>query len=102
VELSDILRSYLADRLTIPAREQTTGEIVATLREEPRVSAPARKRIRAVLEVADLVKFADSRPAPADHETAVRETRAALESIEDELRPAPPRSPDTATSEAAA
>lgn len=102
VELSAILRSYLAGRLTVPAREQTTAEIVATLREDPRVPAAARKRVRAVLEVADLVKFADSRPAPADHETAVRETRAALESIENELRPAVPPEPDTPAPEATA
>jgi hypothetical protein len=57
------------------------------------VPTAARKRVRAVLEVADLVKFADSRPRASDHQTARDETRAAIRSIERAQRadaPAPP------------
>jgi hypothetical protein len=95
VGLSAAVRAYLSDRLNVPAREQTTAEIVATLRDQDRVSAAARKRIRAVLEVADLVKFADSRPSPSDNETALREARAALHTIEETVRPEAP--PETET-----
>jgi hypothetical protein len=95
VGLSAAVRAYLSDRLNVPAREQTTAEIVATLRDQDRVSAAARKRIRAVLEVADLVKFADSRPSPSDNETALREARAALRTIEDTVRPEAATETDT-------
>lgn len=93
VELSALLRTYLAARLGIAARERTTAEIVSALTDHPDVPTAARKRVRAVLEVADLVKFADSRPRASDHQTARDETRAAIRSIERAQRadaPAPP------------
>ncbi len=56
-ELSDILRRYLERRFQIEALEQTTFEILRTLKEKEFETAVIDKTKR-VLEEADLVKFA--------------------------------------------
>lgn len=91
VELSQALRVYLAREWNVAALERTTREVVDVLDRRPDVPDAAVSRVRAVLEVADLVKFADTRPAPEDHEKAVREARSALDTLE-----APPASPPEA------
>jgi len=87
VELSKALRTYLAHRLGVAALERTTREVADTLARRPDVPGPERRRIQAVLEVADLVKFADARPSPSDGKTALREARIAADAIESALRP---------------
>lgn len=82
VELSDVIRTYLARRLDVRAKERTTTEVVRALRERDRVSPDAVERIRAVLEVCDLVKFAGAHPSAGDGKRALRQTRAALEDVE--------------------
>lgn len=82
VELSTALRVYLADELDVAALERTTREVVEVLSHRPDVPTEAATRIRAVLELADLVKFADVRPTSDDHEKALQEARAALDTIE--------------------
>lgn len=82
VELSNALRVYLARHLGVAALERTTREVVDVLEHRPDVPASAVNRIQAVLELADLVKFADIRPSTDDHEKAIREARAALDTIE--------------------
>jgi hypothetical protein len=92
VELSNALRIYLARELGVAAPERTTREVVDTLAERPDVPAEAQTRIQAVLQLADLVKFAGIRPTADDHEKALREARAALDALE-----AAPRSPESDT-----
>lgn len=82
VELARVLRVYLAREWDVAAPERTTREVVETLTRRRDVPGEAVPRVRAVLELADLVKFADARPAPEDHEKALREARAALEGLE--------------------
>ena len=82
VELSNALRIYLARELGVAALERTTREVVDTLEERPDVPAAATSRIQAVLQLADLAKFAGIRPTTDDHEKALREARAALDTIE--------------------
>ena len=82
VELSNAVRVYLARDLGVAALERTTREVVQVLEHRPDVPASAANRIRAVLQLADLVKFADIRPSTDDHEKALREARAALDTIE--------------------
>lgn len=88
VELSNVLRRYLAQELDLRALERTTGEVVAELEAHPAVTDAAARRVRAVLELADLVKFADARPAPTDGTKALREARTALDAIQDRRHPA--------------
>jgi hypothetical protein len=82
VELSSALRVYLARELDVAALERTTREVVAALEDRADVPADAAGRLQAVLELADLVKFADARPDAADHEKAIAASRAALDAIE--------------------
>ena len=87
VELSNALRVYLAHDLGVAAPERTTREVVETLTERPDVPTEAKNRIQAVLQLADLVKFAGIRPTTDDHEKALREARAALDTLEAAPRP---------------
>lgn len=90
IELSDIIRTYLNARLHIAALESTTAELHALLRKRPDVPARTTDRIHTVLELADLVKFADRRPEPDKNRMALKEVRAAIEDIERTRRPAAP------------
>lgn len=87
VALSSLLRRYLAQRLDLRVLERTTREVVEDLEGHGSVPSGAARRVRAVLELADLVKFAEARPAPSDADKALRETRAAIEAIEDRASP---------------
>jgi len=100
VELSNALRVYLARELGVAALERTTREVVETLEHRPDVPSAAASRIQAVLELADLVKFADIRPSSDDHEKAIREARAALDTIEASPRSSEPDAVDEVASAA--
>lgn len=87
VELSNAVRVYLARELEVTALECTTREVAEALDHRPDVPEEAVARVRAVLELADLVKFADARPSADDHEKVLREARVALDTIEAAPRP---------------
>lgn len=97
VELSDLLRHYLARRTGINAMESTTRELVRALDTRSALARDDVRRIRALLELADLVKFADARP-PADRSrAAVDETREVVEHVERTLyRPPVDTEPEAA------
>jgi hypothetical protein len=82
VELSDALRTYLARTLGVPAREQTTAELLRALDGHEDVSDAARDHLASVLHLADLVKFAGVRPAVDAHETAIADAREAVAAVE--------------------
>ncbi len=91
VELADTLRQYIERRLKLPALERTTREITQDLDEaRSRFGYPddLARRVRAVLSAADLVKFADAQPEPAEGRRLVGETRSVLHAIERALTPA--------------
>lgn len=91
VELSDVLRTYLQRRLELPAFEETSRELVTDLsRLALRRSLPARSvdGIAHVLEIADLVKFADQQPPAATGHALVEKAARALQDIEARLQPA--------------
>ncbi|HUF35430.1 MAG TPA: hypothetical protein VMN37_05735 [Gemmatimonadales bacterium] len=73
--VSDTLRDYLEAAEAIPARERTTTELLWAL--PPRLTEGGLRRLAGqVLDEADLVKFARSRPAAeaaADHLREARE-----------------------------
>lgn len=70
-QLVDILRQYLEGRFGINAMEMTTTQIVRALRSNPETRMTADE-VRAVLSVADFVKFAKVRPLPDDNVKAFR------------------------------
>ena len=81
-DLTDTLRTYLEGRFGLPAPESTTSQLRPLLQQHPEVPDDWIPRLRELLEVADLVKFAKATPPPAYHERFlddaerfVRETR---------------------------
>lgn len=82
--LADILRGYLARRHRLPVLERTTSELVKVLKEA-QFPEEKRKRIRGILELADLVKFAKREPTePEAQEQLSQTTRLLEEEVEKE------------------
>jgi hypothetical protein len=65
-ELSDIIRIYLADSMNVTAMEMTTADILLEM-EAKKIDLAAYEKLRELLVVADLVKFAKWDPYPDDH-----------------------------------
>jgi hypothetical protein len=61
-ELTDILRWYLEQRFDVRAMEQTTSEIMGSLAHLPDFNDEDRTKLKRLLFLADLVKFAKERP----------------------------------------
>ena len=90
VELSDIVRTYIARRTPVPARELTTGELIAELGKRPVLRSERVGEVRRLLTEADLVKFADQHPAPDRAVRTLEDARASIERAEREFAPEPP------------
>lgn len=67
IELTDILREYLERRYHIQAHEQTTGDILAALKDKD-IPASGRDILKELLTLSDLAKFAKEKPTPAENE----------------------------------
>lgn len=81
IRLGDAIRAYLERVHPVPALEMTTGEILQRLREE-RLDGQFLDSCRAVLQEADMVKFARFRPATEQGERALAAARRFLETAE--------------------
>lgn len=86
LELSEILRRYFEKRFEILAVESTTFEILQVLREKE-ISDSLREKIREVLEMADLVKFAKWKPPVPD---VIKVNQLAKMIVEEAKPPLPP------------
>jgi len=89
-ELTEIIRVFIEKELEIPALEITTHELVSLLSDynNPKNIKPAKETIRklnALLQEADLVKFAKS--TPLSHE--IEEDRRVAEKVLNDLKPIP-------------
>jgi hypothetical protein len=76
--VADCLRAYTSQRYHIPAMEQTTAEILASL-ERLGIDQEERGLLGAVLHEADLVKFARAHPAPDQARTLLQRARHIIE-----------------------
>jgi len=65
--LTDIIRYYIEERYEVPAMESTSFEIVEYLKDKD-ISTGLKTKLREMLEIADLVKFAKAKPAQNIHE----------------------------------
>ncbi len=65
--ITDILRIYLDERYGIGALEMTSDEIMAALKRKD-INEAMKAKLRDILVLADLVKFAKENPLPTDHE----------------------------------
>lgn len=66
-ELTDILREFIELRFHIPALEQTTDEIIQSMRRSPNFSVDLIGKSNQVLFIADLVKFAKEKPVGSEN-----------------------------------
>jgi len=65
--ITDILRVYLEERYGITALEMTTDEIMVALKRKD-INEMMKQKLRDILVLSDLVKFAKENPLPTDHE----------------------------------
>jgi len=70
IELTDVLREYIEKRYQVTAHEQTTDEIFASLKHKD-INAETRNKLKQLLVLADLVKFAKEKPAPEENEKSM-------------------------------
>jgi hypothetical protein len=70
IELSDIVREYLEKRYAIKTHEKTTDEIFAGLKYMD-ITDVNREKLRHILVLADLVKFAKEKPLPSENEESL-------------------------------
>ena len=70
IELSDIIREYLEKRYAIKTHEKTTDEIFDSLKRII-ITDTNRSKLRHILVLADLVKFAKEKPLPAENEESI-------------------------------
>lgn len=85
VDLSDILRTYIEDRLHIPALECTTRELVQILvgpSVQHQVPSGIPGQLEQVLFLADLVKFADVTPAVNEGRSVLKEAIKIVNRVE--------------------
>jgi Xaa-Pro aminopeptidase len=66
-ELTDIVREYLENRYQVRALESTTDEIIYDLKRQ-NLTSDQITELRNILQVADLVKFAKSKPDISIHQ----------------------------------
>ena len=88
--LTDILRVYIDRRVDINAVEMTSSQIIETLKRNDETKA-VNEQLEMILEVADIVKFANARPLADDNEVAyqravnfVEATRPVAQPVEKE------------------
>ena len=67
--LTDILRIYIDRRFHINAVEMTSSQIIDTLKKNEETKA-VNEQLEMILEIADIVKFANARPLADDNEVA--------------------------------
>ncbi|BAU53864.1 BatD family protein [Mucilaginibacter gotjawali] len=70
IELSDIIREYLEKRYAIKTHEKTTDEIFDSLKRII-ITDTNRSKLKHILVLADLVKFAKEKPLPAENEQSI-------------------------------
>jgi hypothetical protein len=65
--LSDIVRQYLEYRFDVPAMENTTGFIEEWIEDHKTLNKENQDKVKDILEMADLAKFAKFTPLPDDN-----------------------------------
>lgn len=85
--LIDILRVYLFRRFAINAMEMSSTQILDSLRRNPETKGD-QPRIKQILDLADIVKFAKMRPMPDDNIKSFN----TVEQFVEATKPLPPAS----------
>jgi hypothetical protein len=69
-KLSEIIREYIENRFKIQAQEQTTDEILYGFRNVA-IDQESKSKLKQLLILADLVKFAKEQPLPNENEMSM-------------------------------
>lgn len=96
--LSTIIREYIELRYNILALEQTTSEILSDLSQKQEIAAELKEKLKELLQLADLVKFAKMKTLAEENEklfayakSFIEETKqnekAAENNVEPEVKP---------------
>jgi len=72
VQLTDTVRTYIADRYGIDAEQMTTSEILEMFNAAIQIDSEDKMRLRQMLELADSVKFAKYQPLQGDNDLSLR------------------------------
>lgn len=67
-QLTDTLRVYMEERFSFPAMEQTTPEILKSLKTVDLADDKLLPKVQKILETADLAKFAKYEPLPDEND----------------------------------
>jgi hypothetical protein len=70
IALTDIIREYIENRFKIPALEQTTEEILSGFKTVA-IDNESKEKLRQLLLLGDLVKFAKEQPLPTENEMSM-------------------------------
>ncbi len=70
-ELTDIIRYYIERRFNFQAMEMVSSEILERLKGEAQVNEQVKAKLKATLELADLVKFAKSGATAIENDTSL-------------------------------
>ncbi|NVK51853.1 MAG: hypothetical protein HWD85_02885 [Flavobacteriaceae bacterium] len=94
-ELTEIVRGYIESELKVPALESTTDELIETMNDFNDIEAISTtketiKKLKGLLQEADLVKFAKSKPMSAQIEV----NRKEAEEVVTELKPKQKETPE--------
>ena len=100
-ELTRILREYLENRFELPALEMTTRQITTRLGQRTDFDRAQVGELSELLQLSDLVKFAQAQPAEALHPAGLRRVRTFVtttgarpaEATEEPASVTPPASP---------
>jgi hypothetical protein len=89
-ELTEIVRGYIERELKVPALETTTDEIIDAMKnfngsDSVNTSKETIQKLKELLQEADLVKFAKSKPLSSE----IEEDRIDAENIVNSLKPKP-------------
>jgi len=90
--ITDILRMYLEERYGINALEMTTDEMMLALKRKD-ISEGMKQKLRDILVLSDLVKFAKENPLPADHEFCFNSSIDFVNETAERNEPTPAESP---------
>jgi len=72
IELTNIIREYIEDRFNYPAMEEISSEIIKNCDTNEEISQAARKAIKQILPLSDLVKFAKFEPLPNENDACLK------------------------------
>ncbi|PSL49646.1 hypothetical protein CLV51_101981 [Chitinophaga niastensis] len=84
--LTDILRTYFEHQFGIAALEQTSEELLRNIKPVTKLNQQ-RDKLRSLLAIADLAKFAKMQPTADEHEGCMRQAEEILEWTKPKIEP---------------